>query len=209
MNKYLRVLVLLPLISVSCTSGSYVNKDVQKEAQKTVDVKVDESRLLFGPAQAPVTIVKYADFQCPACSMDVGSLENVKKKYGDKVRFIHKHMPLDFHPQAKKAAEIFEALLIMDKEKAQKFYAEAYASNRSWNSEKDLWAIVKKIGANEKQITTEIKKGTVETRIQQDIAEHHALGFQGTPAYMINGQSLYGAQRTETFVQVIEASLRK
>jgi protein-disulfide isomerase len=207
--KYL-ILLLAPLLLVNCTTRENPGPERHTLTPKAaVNVKIDDSRVVFGPTNAPVTIVKYADFQCPACGMDVGYLEQIKQKYGDQVRIIHKNVPLEFHLQAKIAAQIYESLLITNKDKARKFYELAYQGQRGWSSDKDIWAIAKKVGATEKEINAELKKGVVDARIREDIKEHTDLGFQGTPAYMINGLSLYGAQSFENLSQAVELSLKK
>jgi protein-disulfide isomerase len=207
--KYLLFFVA-PLLLVNCTTREDLNSVAEPAAAAKVNVAVDESRILFGPTTAPITIIKYADFQCPACNMDVSSLEEIKTKYGDQVRFIHKAVPLEhIHPQARLAAQVYEALLIKDRSKAQKFYQQAYSNARNWESDKDIWKIVKKMGASQSQIMAEIKKGEIDQRIQADLKEHQALGFRGTPAYMINGQSLYGAQSFANLSQAVDAGLKK
>jgi protein-disulfide isomerase len=207
--KYL-LFFIAPLLLVNCTTREDLNASAEPVAAAKVNVVVDESRVLFGPKTAPVTIVKYADFQCPACSMDVSSLEEIKAKYGDQVRLIHKAVPLEhIHPQARLAAQVYEALLIQDKSKAQKFYQQAYKEAHNWSDDKDIWKIVKKVGGDPAKITAEIKKGEINTRIQADLKEHQELGFRGTPAYMINGRSLYGAQSFASLSEAVDAGLKK
>ena len=58
-----------------------------------------------GKATAPVTIVEFADFQCPFCGRVAPTIAEVVKIYGDKVRLVWKNNPLAFHPRAEPAAE--------------------------------------------------------------------------------------------------------
>ena len=59
-----------------------------------------------GKATAPVTIVEFADFQCPFCGRVEPTLSRSLAHYGDKVRLVWKHNPLPFHPRAEPAAEL-------------------------------------------------------------------------------------------------------
>lgn len=185
------------------------NDQLEKDLKNPRETSVDSSRIIFGEKSSPVTIVKYADFQCPACRMGFESLEVIKKKYGHKVSLVHKNIPLRQHELAKPAAEIFEALVILDKPKAQKFYKLAYETQGQWNSEKGLWGMLKKIGGSKEKVEAEIKKGVIAQRIKDDEKEHHDLGFEGTPAYMINGVAMHGAQDPETMSLIIDRLLKK
>lgn len=183
-------------------------EQLEKDLKKPREAHVDPSRLLFGEKSASVTIIKYADFQCPACRMGFQSLEEIKKKYGAKVSVIHKNIPLQQHEQARLSAQVFEALLILNRTQAQKFYRLAYETQGQWNSEKQVWDMLKKVGGAKDKVMAEIKKGVVDQRIAEDLKEHRKLGFEGTPAYMINGVALYGAPDPETLSSVIDRVLK-
>ena len=187
----------------------------EREAQMEKDLKnprpviVDNARLIFGDAKAPVTIVKYADFQCPACRMGYMTLEEIKKKYADKIKVIHKNIPLPMHPQAPLAAEIFEAMLIVDKNLAKKFYKKAYETLGQWGSDEQVWKMAQGLGIKKSVVEKEIAKGVVEKRLKEDMDEHQRLGFQGTPMYMVNGVAMEGAPNFQQIAAVIEKVLKK
>lgn len=67
--------------------------------------KFADARNVIGPADAPVTIVEFSDFQCPFCARLHGTLSAVRKRYPAEVRIVYRHLPLDnIHPHARKAA---------------------------------------------------------------------------------------------------------
>jgi len=186
----------------------------EREAQMEKDLKnprpviVDNSRLIFGNENAPVTIVKYADFQCPACRMGYMTLEEIKKKYKDQIKVIHKNIPLPMHPLAPLAAEIYEALVITDKNLAKKFYNKAYETLGQWGTDDKLWKLATDLGISKTKVLAELKKGVVEKRLKEDLEEHQRLGFQGTPMYMINGVEMQGAPNFQQMSAVIEKVLK-
>jgi protein-disulfide isomerase len=187
----------------------------ERDAQMEKDLKnprpviVDNARLIFGNANAPVTIVKYADFQCPACRMGYLTLEEIKKKYAEKIKVIHKNIPLPMHPQAPLAAEIYESMLIVDKNLAKKFYNKAYETLGQWGSDDKVWKMAQGLGIKKSVVVKEIAKGVVEKRLQEDLDEHQRLGFQGTPMYMVNGVAMEGAPNFQQMAAVIEKVLKK
>ncbi len=182
---------------------------VEKDLKNPRQVKVDNARLIFGNPAAPVTIIKYADFQCPACRMGYMTLEEIKKKYKDQVKVIHKNIPLPMHAQAPLAAEIYESMLIVDKNLAKKFYTEAYEKLGQWGTDDKLWALVKSLGISKQKVQTELKKGVVAQRLQEDMEEHQRLGFGGTPMYMINGVEMQGAPSFQQMANMIDRVLKK
>ncbi len=185
-------------------------QQIEKDLKNPRKVKVDESRIVFGDVKAPITIVKYADFQCPACRMGYFSLEEVKKKYPGKIRVIHKNIPLEFHKQARPAALVYEALIMTNKAKALEFYKAAYEQQESWAGSNDkLWALVKKLGIKKDIVMAQGLQGTVTERINEDLKEWESNGFEGTPAYIVGGVALYGAPSPEDLGQLIERLLKK
>ena len=82
------------------------------EAKHKVEKKIEPMRVQVaadgpshGPATAPVTIVEFSDFQCPFCGALIPTLDQVKEKYGDKIRIVFRQFPLPIHANAQKAAE--------------------------------------------------------------------------------------------------------
>lgn len=196
--------------------GAYANEEkaakenLEKDFANPRTVPLETKKILVGPTDAPITIVKYADFQCPACRMGFNSLEKIKEKYKGKVRVIHKNVPLEsIHPLARLSAQIYETLLYSDKPKALAFYKKAYNEQGKWRSDKDLWALAKSVGANQKKIQAEIAKGDIDKAINTDMEDHAKQGFEGTPAYIINGVAMYGAQSETDFSAVIDRHLNK
>ena len=90
-----------------------------------------KDRIYFGDASAPLTIVEYADFQCPYCKVTGDDLKVILKEYKGLVRVLYKHFPLDqIHPQARLAAQYYEAVGKVDPSKAEAFHDQLYAEYR-------------------------------------------------------------------------------
>src|SRR5205807_3152432 len=66
---------------------------------------IDANTRIRGAINAMYTLVQYADFQCPYCAAGYQTVVELRKKHGDDMRFIFKHLPLPFHPQAMPAAQ--------------------------------------------------------------------------------------------------------
>ncbi len=172
---------------------------------------IEEGRVIFGKKDAPVTIVEYSDFQCPYCSKGFGTIKEVEKMYGDKVRVVFKHLPLDFHPMAMPAAKIFEAIAMQDHKKAEKFHDLVFQNQKDLlqGGEKFLKEQAKKVGADVKKVEKDMNSEAVQKRIAADMEEAKKYEFSGTPGFLINGVSLRGAYPTPEFKKIIDRHLEK
>lgn len=172
---------------------------------------VEEGRVIFGNASAPVTIVEYSDFECPFCSKGYQTMKQVKAEYGDKVRVVFKHLPLDFHPKALPAAKYFEALARQGHDKAEKFHDRIFENQGELKSKGDdfLKKVAKDLGADMKRLEKDLQDEALLKRIEADIEEAKKFNISGTPGFVINGVSLKGAYPIADFKEIIDRHLKK
>ena len=182
---------------------------MEEEFKSPKSPKVDEARVIFGAKTAPITIVEYSDFECPYCTKGYENVREVRKMYGDKVRVVYKHLPLDFHPMAMPAAKYFEALALQMPDKVEKFHDEIFENQRDLKEKKEefLKATAKKLGANMARLSKDLESETVKARIAADMEEAKSFGFSGTPGFLINGVSLKGAYPPPFFQKIIDRHL--
>lgn len=182
---------------------------LEEEFKNPKKPEIESGRVIFGNKNAPVTIVEYSDFQCPYCSRGFGTVKEIEKMYGDKVRIVFKHLPLDFHPMAMPAAKYFEAIAMQDHKKAEKFHDEIFMNQTQLNQEgeKFLKAATKKVGANLAKVEKDINSESVQKRIAADMEEAKKFEFSGTPGFLINGVSLRGAYPPPEFKKIIDRHL--
>ena len=167
-----------------------------------------------GNANAPVTIIEFADFQCPFCGRVEPTLEAIRKKYGDKVRMVWKNEPLPFHTNAEPAAE---AAIEVRAERGNdgfwamhdKLLAEQLELSKS---PKDVpMAFLTKLAAEAKASPDKVRRAvTAKTHAKEiDADADLSEDFQanGTPHFFINGRRLVGAQPEEKFDQMIDEEL--
>lgn len=182
---------------------------MDEEMKNPKKPEIEEGRVIFGNKNAPITIVEYSDFQCPYCSRGYQTVKEVEQAYGDKVRVVFKHLPLEFHPMAMPAAKYFEAIAMQDHSKAEKFHDEIFKNQKELNAdgEKFLKKAAKKVGANLAKLEKDLNAEGVMKRIEADMAEAKKFDFSGTPGFLINGVSLRGAYPTPEFKKIIDKQL--
>lgn len=160
-----------------------------------------------GNAKAPVTIVEFTDFHCPFCKRALPTLDQVEKKYGDKVQVVFRDYPIDqLHPGARKAHEA--ARCASDQGKFWAYHDKVFATAPR-SSIENLKTYATEVGLDGGVFDKCLSSGKHQAAVQKDIDEGARLGVTGTPAFFINGRLLVGAQPLENFVRVIDDELSR
>lgn len=151
---------------------------------QNISVDDDPSR---GPANAPVTIVEFTDFQCPACAAMHPVIEEVLKTYGDKIRFVVRDFPLDRHDNARKAAEAANAA------HAQGKFFEYIALLFKRQNALDVPSLKKyatELGLDRVKFDAALDRGVYEAEVKRDITDGEMYGVGVTPTIFVNGVQL-------------------
>jgi len=159
-----------------------------------------------GPADAPVVLVEYTDYQCPYCGRAQPTIEAIMERYGDSVVHVFKNLPLPMHPQARLAAEA--ALCAGDQGKFWELHDWLFA-NKNNISRDTLVTQAESLGLDVETFTECIDSNAHQDVIDADMAEANSFGIRGTPGFAINGRVLTGAQPLEAFVSVIDDELHR
>jgi len=169
-------------------------------------VQVEATGPSKGPESAPVTIVEFSDFQCPFCSRAKGTVDEVVKQYGDKVRLVFRHFPLSFHADAPKAAEA--AACADDQKKFWEYHDKLFANQGALKVD-DLKKHAAELGLDTARFNECLDSGKKAELVKKDTAAGEKVGVSGTPAFFINGVVLSGAVPAEEFKSIIDAELSK
>ncbi|MEW6429148.1 MAG: thioredoxin domain-containing protein [Thermodesulfobacteriota bacterium] len=159
-----------------------------------------------GPADAPVTIVEYSDFQCPYCSRTVPLVEEVLKKNPQTVKVVFKQFPLvRIHQFAMPAA-----LASMAAGKQGKFweYHDKLFANSSKLNEEQLTAIATELGLDLDQFQKDRNDPTIRQIVNRDMQEAARNNVRGTPTLFINGRLLKN-RSVEGIQQEIDKELKR
>ncbi len=187
---------------------------MEKQFSNPVKIETASNRSFLGKKDAAITVVEYSDFQCGYCSRAHGTVEQIRKAYGDKVKFIYKHFPVTGAPMSKPAARYFEALSMMYPEKPEKayqFHDLIFKNQGAVQSKGDAALksfLTTVVGA--KSVATVLKMASsdeVTKRIETDSKQARDLGIQGTPAFAVNGVVVKGARPFEYFKGIIDRQL--
>jgi len=158
-----------------------------------------------GPADAPVTIVEFSDYQCPFCRRAEPTVQEVLARYEGKVRFVFRHFPLDrIHPQARGASE---AAACADQQgKFWEYHGALFAENAQLDRP-GLDALAEKTGLGTAAFKLCMDERRTQALVEKDLEAGTAAGVSGTPAFFINGIPLRGALPAADFQRVIDEEL--
>jgi protein-disulfide isomerase len=140
-----------------------------------------------GPQSAPVTVVMFTDFQCPACSGTHPVLAEVLKQYGARVRLVVRDFPLPQHQWARKAAEAANAANAQGKFFE---YVEVLYRNQQALDVASLKKYAGDLGLDRARFDADLESGKYAAEIEHDIADGKLYGIAATPTIFVNGVRL-------------------
>jgi protein-disulfide isomerase len=173
-------------LSARLRKGADVRWLITEPAQPVQNISVDDDPAR-GEVSAPVTVVEFTDFQCPACAAMQPVLEEVLKSYGNKIRFVVRDFPLNQHENARKAAEAANAA------NAQGKFFEYIAvlfKNQKALDVPSLKKYATEVGLNRAQFDAALDRGIYAAEVKKDIEDGEMYGVGSTPTIFINGIQL-------------------
>jgi protein-disulfide isomerase len=153
-----------------------------------------------------VVITQFSDFQCPFCQRVEPTINTLLEQYGDRVKLVWRNLPLPMHPDAPIAAE---AALEAQRQKGNSGFWAMHAklfATRDFSME-SLHAMAKDIGLDVNAFDAALRDHRHEAAVKRDGAIAEAAGIRGTPAFVINGRFLAGAQPLKKFRRAVERAL--
>jgi protein-disulfide isomerase len=140
-----------------------------------------------GPQSAPITVVMFTDFQCPACAATHPVLDEVVRQYGARVRLVVRDFPLDMHPWARKAAEAAGAAGAQGKFFE---YINILYRNQQALDVPSLKRYAGDLGLDRARFDADLDSGKYAAEVARDVTDGKAYGITGTPTIFINGVRL-------------------
>lgn len=160
-----------------------------------------------GNKNAKITIMEYSDFECPFCSRVNPTMEQVLKEFGNDVKVVWRNMPLPFHKNAPLAAE---AAFEVYKQKGDKafweYHDKLFASQKAPGGieRENLEKFAGELGVDMAKFKEALDKRTHQARVEADAKAAAAAGVNGTPAFLVNGYFISGAQPFGAFKKAIK-----
>jgi protein-disulfide isomerase len=158
-----------------------------------------------GPTDAPVTVVEFADFECPYCRQVEPNLEKLRENYAGKVRFVYEDFPLPMHSHAEKAAEAARCAAAQGK--FWPYHDRLFAADQKGLDVPDLKAAAASVGLDTNSFNKCLDSGEQAAAIQSDMDQGKRLGVSATPTFFINGHLVAGAMSYEAMRDLVDQEL--
>jgi protein-disulfide isomerase len=146
---------------------------------------ISERDHVQGPAEAPVTLVEYGDFECPYCGMAYPIVKEAQRRLGDRLRFVFRNFPISTaHPHAEHAAEVAEAAGAQGK--FWKMHDLLYERQATLD-DAHLQRFAEELALDVERFDREMNEHLYEVRVREDFMSGVRSGVNGTPSFFING----------------------
>ncbi len=156
-----------------------------------------------GGAAAKYTLVEYADFQCPYCARGFEVVETLRARYGQDLRVVFKHLPLEIHPEALPAALYMEAIALQSPDRAWEFHDTLF-QNQDKLGAPFYETVARQMGLDMDRLAADLTSDAVRAAVVTDANEARRMGITGTPAFVLNGVLIVGARPVEYFEAIIK-----
>jgi protein-disulfide isomerase len=157
-----------------------------------------------GPDSALVTIVQFSDFECYYCATVDRTLEEILRKYGDRVRLVWRDLPMPFHRHG-----FLAALYARAAARQNKFWEmhDALVQRLGRMEPKEVYATVAALKMDVERFRADVESQRDREAIERDMKEAAHFGVRGVPAFFINGRYVAGARSSAEFSDLVEEEL--
>ena len=168
----------------------------------TVPVVTADDHVL-GPADAPVTVIEYGDYECPYCRGAARDVHRLLDQYPGVVRFVFRNFPIALlHPHAEQAAEAAEAAA------AQGKFWQMYELLLQPSSHLDLGSLLgyaERLGLDVGWFRNDVVGNAFIAKIERDVREGIRNGVNATPKFYVNGERIDGKLPLEGLANAVRA----
>ena len=189
--SFTNILILLVLALISFFVWNKADTVKKDNLPVTVNLSAADHRL--GNPNAKVSVIEFADLQCPACKAFDPIVTQVIAEYSDRVSFVFKHFPLaTIHQNAILGAMATEAAAVQGKfwEMKKTLYENQADWSTSLDSKNKVVALAVSIGLNKEKFEANLLNKNLEEKVFVDLKEATNLKLGGTPSFIINNKKV-------------------
>jgi Na+/H+ antiporter NhaA len=175
--------------------------DLPRVLDRPVDPATDHVK---GPVDAPLTLVEYGDYECPFCAHATGVAQELRQRFGDRLRYVFRHLPLpDVHEHAELAAR---AAVAADAQGRFWQMHDLLFTHQSELEFDDIVGYAAQAGLDIEPFLRDLDSEETAARVRADVASAEASGAGGAPTFFIGDRRHIGPSDAATLARALEAS---
>lgn len=215
MNKFIIITVtasaIILIAGIVLISSKEQNSQEQTE-QALEQTSLADSDQTKGNKDAPVTLIEYSDFQCPACAAYHSVLKQLNEEFGQDLLIIYRHYPLrQAHKHAELAARAAEAA--GKQGKFWEMHDKLFENQSDWSEERKAEEIfieyAQSLDLNLDQFKSNLDSSEIKDKVTRDYQSGLRLGVSSTPSFFLNKLKLRNPQNYEEFKGLVQAAISK
>ena len=211
-DKFVLGIIIVTLLLFVGGAFLITNKDTKVIVSTQQVLEVTYEDYIKGNKNAPVAIVEYSDFECPACGAYYPLVKELSETYKNDVRFVIRYFPLMGHKNGFNSAYAVEAS--SKQGKYWEMYDILFVNQKDWAGKESADPTIfedyaKQIGLDVNQFKMDVNSKEVKNRVNKDLASGKTAGVSGTPTFFINGEKIPNPKSLEDFKTFIDSAILK
>jgi protein-disulfide isomerase len=207
--------VLLAVVAImawllTAGTGSSTNNSIEGTL---AGQEVSSEEWIKGNVDAPVTLIEYSDFQCPACRAIYPVLKDMSQTYPDQLRIVYRHFPLDqIHPQARLAAQAAEAAGLQGQ--FWQMHDLLFETQSEWGPtqphkptaevREHFLGLAAQLELDIEQFESDWESDAVKNAVTDDYRAGQQARVSGTPSFVLNGKKVDNKVMVDEVIRLIE-----
>ncbi len=189
-------------------------RQLSKVGERNLEILDLADRPAKGNPDADVVVVEFSDYQCPYCATAYSGVEEpLLEKYGDRIRFVYKHLPLtSIHPWALKASVAATCAYVQDPSAFWEIHQRLFENQKEItleNLRSKAEGFVAHTDLNKEEFLECFDSERTRSVVMSDIREASQLGVTSTPTFLLNGAPFRGAPDFEEFSGFVDMALEE
>ena len=197
------------LLSSNPSRGDASRLEAQDGTGRVSPIQIPvDGRAFLGPADAPVTIVEFTDYQCPYCGMHSReNLSRLMERYQDQIRYVVLNFPItSIHPGAAQAGQAAECAASQGRFWE---YHDMLFQNQGSQDNKGLKGMARQVGLDGDAFDICLDSGAQSQRVIEDYETGRSYGVRATPTFFINGRMLEGFLPFDDFKAIVDQAAKQ
>ncbi len=208
---WLGIIIILGLVVVGAAILAVKNQANTTNNVTALTPAVSDKDHFLGNPNAKVTLVEYADFQCPACEAYYSLVKQLTTDYKDKVKFVYRHFPLPQHPNAIPTSLASEAA--SNQGKFWEMHDLLFEKHTEWQDLKDSTSVLvgyaKQLNLDVTKFQSDMNSTSTKKVVDDDEASAVSEKLPGTPSFFVNGVYIQNPQSYQDFKIILDNAISK